>query len=196
MSPPATGNSGSRPPGSRSSPTSPFPPPWRDQGRGARSRRRATGPTLTGLFLELGRDPALAAAHHGRQRGREARRPPAPPVGAGVELGHGLQPKRGKQLQLRAVQGGPADPLPVTPAGGAAGGGGEGAGGSTPRRGSREEEGGRKLIHSKNFLLPLIQCSVRFKKKQCTDVELWQVGSITLNLEGSNFCGSWKYSGL
>jgi hypothetical protein len=126
MSPPTIGDSRSRPQGSRSRQTPPFPPPWRDREGGACSHLLATGPGLAGLFRELGRDPSLAAAHHGRQRGREARRPPAPPVGAGVQLGRGRLPKPWRKPNLRVVQGGPADPLPVTPASGAAGGGGEG----------------------------------------------------------------------
>jgi hypothetical protein len=101
--PPMIGDSGSRPQGSRSRPTSPFLPPWRDREGSSRSHLLATEPGLAGLFLELGRGPALAAAHHGRQRGRGARRPPAPPVGAGVELCRGRPPKQGGKPTLRAV---------------------------------------------------------------------------------------------
>jgi hypothetical protein len=42
-----------------------------------------------------------------------------------VQLGRGRPLKQGRKPTLRAVQGGPANPLPVTPASGAAGGGGE-----------------------------------------------------------------------
>jgi hypothetical protein len=72
-------------------------------------------------------------------------------IGAGVQLERGKPPKQGNKTTLGAVQGGPADPLPISPAGGAAGGGGEGGRQADATAGlSHEGEGRERSISLKS----------------------------------------------
>jgi hypothetical protein len=62
-------------------------------------------PDLMGLFNELWPDPALAAVHHGRQRGGGSCRQPTSPGGVGEQLFHGRTPKLGNTLHYHLYRG-------------------------------------------------------------------------------------------